>query len=140
MLGVWLPAPVPTSRARLIGARFGRWREEIFVRARGLTLRYSLLLSVWVDTSAKHIFDYFGAFVHEPIVLSFFPPTCIGHTVAILLHDYWAIYDPPSTPLLYALHRTILVITISCRGLAATQYQDRNEQGQRGGGRHARAR
>jgi len=40
---------------RLIGARFGRWREERFGRARCLTLRYSLLLSVWVDPSAEHI-------------------------------------------------------------------------------------
>ena len=39
---------------RLIGARLGRWREEIFGRARCLTLRYSLLLSVWVDPSAEH--------------------------------------------------------------------------------------
>jgi len=39
---------------RLIGARFGRWREERFGRARCLTLRYSLLLSVWVDPSAEH--------------------------------------------------------------------------------------
>jgi len=41
----------------LIGARFGRWREEIFGRARCLTLRYSLLLSVWVDPSAEHTCD-----------------------------------------------------------------------------------
>ena len=39
---------------RLIGARFGRWCEERFGRARCLTLRYSLLLSVWVDPSAEH--------------------------------------------------------------------------------------
>jgi len=30
-----------------------RWREERFGRARCLTLRYSLLLSVWVDPSAE---------------------------------------------------------------------------------------
>ena len=28
--------------------------------------------------------------------LSFPAPTCIGHPDAILLHDYWAVYDPPS--------------------------------------------
>jgi len=39
---------------RLIGARFGRWREERFGRARCLTLRYSVLISVWVDPSAEH--------------------------------------------------------------------------------------
>jgi len=32
----------------------GRWRGEIFGRYRCLTLRYSLLLSVWVDPSAEH--------------------------------------------------------------------------------------
>jgi len=40
---------------RLVGARFGRWREERFGRVRCLTSRYSLLLSVWVDPSAEHI-------------------------------------------------------------------------------------
>jgi len=40
----------------LIMARFGRgrWRGERFGRYRCLTLRYSLLLSVWVDPSAEH--------------------------------------------------------------------------------------
>ena len=37
------------------------------------------------------IFVYFGAIVHESTILSFPPPTCIGHTVAMLLHDYWAV-------------------------------------------------
>jgi len=53
---------------------------------------------------------YFSSFVHESIVLSFFRPACIAHTVAIVLHGYWAIYNPPSTSLLYARHFTILVI------------------------------
>jgi len=60
------------------------------------------------------IFLYFDSFVHESIVLSFLPPICIGHTVAILLRASWAVYDPSSTSLLYALHHTILVKTISC--------------------------
>ena len=33
----------------------GRWRGERFGRYRCLTLRYSLLLSVWVDPSAEHM-------------------------------------------------------------------------------------
>ena len=45
--------------------------------------------------SLYKIFFYFEPFVHVSIVLSFFCPACIAHTVAILLHDYWAIYDPP---------------------------------------------
>jgi len=61
-------------------------------------------------------FVHFESFVHESIVLLFLPPTCIAHTVAILLHDYRAIYDPPSTSLLYAIHHTMLVIIISCKG------------------------
>ena len=62
------------------------------------------------------IFVYFEWFVNESIVLSFLPPTCIAHTVAILLHAYWAIYHPPSTSLMYAIHHTILVITILYKG------------------------
>jgi len=49
-------------------------------------------------------------------VLSLPPPTCIAHNVAIRLHDYWAIYDLPSTSPLYAIHHKILLITISCEG------------------------
>ena len=33
--------------------------------------------------------------MHIPIVLSVFRPACIAPTVAIRLHDYWAVYDPP---------------------------------------------
>jgi len=54
--------------------------------------------------------------VHESIVFSFFGATCIVHKVAILLHDYSGIYAPPSTPRLYAIHHTILAITILCKG------------------------
>ena len=44
------------------------------------------------------ILFYFEAVVHESIILLLPPPTCIAHTIAILLHDYCAIYDPPSEP------------------------------------------
>ena len=37
------------------------------------------------------IFFAYESFVHESIVLSFFRPACIAHTVATLLHDYWAV-------------------------------------------------
>jgi len=41
------------------------------------------------------IFVYIKAFVHERII-PFLPlPICIAHTIAILLHGYCAIYDPP---------------------------------------------
>ena len=62
------------------------------------------------------ILFYFESFVHKSIVLSFLPPTCVALTVAILLHDYCKIYDPPSTFLVYATHHTIFAITISCKG------------------------
>jgi len=54
------------------------------------------------------------SFVHESNVHSFFQPAFIAHADAILLHGYWAIYDPSSTSLWYAIHHTILAIAISC--------------------------
>ena len=50
------------------------------------------------------ILFYFEAFVHELIIRALPPPTCIARTIAILSHDYCAIYDPPHTPLLCAIH------------------------------------
>jgi len=71
--------------------------------------------------------------VDGSIVLSFFRPACIAHTVAILLHDYWAIYDPPSTPLVYVIHHTKLAVAISCKGQAKRRplCQDRARVAQR---------
>ena len=60
------------------------------------------------------ILFYFKAFVHESIILSLPPPTRIVRTIAILLHVDCAIYDAPTTPLLYGIHPTILVMAISC--------------------------
>jgi len=62
------------------------------------------------------ILVYFEAFVHESIILLSPPPTCTDRTIAILLHVYCAIYDAPPTPLVYAIHHTLLVMTISCNG------------------------
>jgi len=44
------------------------------------------------------------------------PPSCKAYPIAILLHDYRAIYAPPPTPLLYAIYHTILMMAISCKG------------------------
>ena len=44
------------------------------------------------------------------------PPTRIAHTIALRLHDYCAIYGPPPPPLVHAIHHTILVMAISCKG------------------------
>ena len=88
--------------------------------------------------------------MHKSIVLSFFQRACIAHTVAILLHGYWAIYDPPSTSLWYAIHHTILVITISCKGQGGRLSGEREtrregregkeERTERGEGRYERGR
>jgi len=57
---------------------------------------------------------YFEIFVHESII-RFLPPTCIARAIAIVPHDYCAIYDPrPPTSLLCAIHHTILVMALSC--------------------------
>jgi len=66
------------------------------------------------------ILVYMKAFVHESIILLLPPPTCIACTIAILLHVYCAIYDAPPTPLLYAIHYTILATAISCEGQIGT--------------------
>jgi len=44
------------------------------------------------------------------------PSICIAHILAIRLHYYCAIYDPHLTPLVYAIHHTILAVAISCKG------------------------
>jgi len=63
--------------------------------------------------------------MHEPIVLSCFRRACIAHTVAILLHGYWAIQDPPTTSLVYAIYHTRLVKTISCKGQVTHTHRQR---------------
>ena len=45
------------------------------------------------------------------------PPTCKAYRIAILLHNYCAIYaPPPPPPPVDAMHHTILVMAISCKG------------------------
>jgi len=67
--------------------------------------------------------------VHHPCIA---PPTCRAYPIAILLHDYCAIYDPPPTPLLYAIHHTILVMAMSCKG-PPTNHPPRRQQPARHG-------
>ena len=62
------------------------------------------------------IFVDFNAFVNEPIIILLPPPICNAHTVAIVLHDYCGRYAPPPTLLLYAIHHTISVMAILCKG------------------------
>jgi len=49
------------------------------------------------------IFVYFESFVHESTIVCPPPPTCIAHPGAIPLHDYCAVYGPPSD-LLFVSH------------------------------------
>ena len=69
--------------------------------------------------SLYKILFHVAALVWESIILVLLPPTCKAYPIAILLHDFCAIYDPPPTPLLYAIRHTILVMTISCKGQRA---------------------
>jgi len=48
-------------------------------------------------------------------------PTCIAHPGAQLMHEHWEVYDSPSISLVYAIHHTLLVITISCKGQPNTR-------------------
>jgi len=41
---------------------------------------------------------YFDAFVHDSIIRSLAPPTCIARTIAIPLYLHCAIYDALPTP------------------------------------------
>ena len=49
------------------------------------------------------------------------PPTCTVNTITILLHDYCATYDAPRRPPLYAIHKIILALAISCIGQPRAQ-------------------
>jgi len=46
------------------------------------------------------------------------PPSCKAYPIAMLLHDYCTIYNPRTSPLVYAIHHAILAIAISCKGQA----------------------
>jgi len=44
------------------------------------------------------------------------PQRCKAYPIAILLHGHCSIYAPPPTPPLYAIHHTLLVMAIWCKG------------------------
>jgi len=81
--------------------------------------RKHLLVAV-LGVGLYKIFVHFKAFVHESVILLSPSPTCNAHTIAIRLRDYCAIYDPHPTPLVYAIHHTILAVAISCEGEAGS--------------------
>jgi len=51
-----------------------------------------------LELGLYEILFYFRALVHESIILFLPPPTCIAHTVAILLQYHCAIFEPSSDP------------------------------------------
>jgi len=79
------------------------------------------LLAAGLQLGLYKTLFHFEAVMWESIVLLLPPPTCTARTNAILLHVYCARYDAPPTPPLYAIHYTILVMAISCKGQVITQ-------------------
>ena len=66
-----------------------------------ISLLYSLrraLLARAPHIGLYNIHFYLEVFVHESIIFLPSPHTYICHTIAILLHDYCAIYDLPLDP------------------------------------------
>jgi len=62
------------------------------------------------------IFVYFEAAVHDPTILSPPPPPALPTLVQYYCTIIGQYTTPPPTSRLYAIHHTILVITISCKG------------------------
>jgi len=67
------------------------------------------------------IFFLFKTLLWESIILVSPHPTCKAYPIAILVHDHWAIYALLPTPLLYAVHHTILVMAMQYRVEAETR-------------------
>jgi len=62
--------------------------------------------------------------VNHPFIVR--PPTSKAYRIALLLHDYCAIYALPPTPLhVYAVYHAILVMAISCKTQSALQLTGR---------------
>jgi len=59
----------------------------------------------------------FKALLWESIILLFPPPMLQRLPIAIPLHDHCTMHAFPPTSLLYAIHHTMLVMAISCKGL-----------------------
>jgi len=69
--------------------------------------------------SLYKILFYFIALLWESFILLLPPPSRTTYPIAILLHDEWAIYPPPTpTPPIFVIHHTILAVAILCIGQA----------------------
>jgi len=87
------------------------------VESEHVDLLYKLNKRGWVQGWALHaivLLQGLCARINHPFILP--PPACIARTIAVLLHVYCAIYDTPPTPLVYAIHNSILAMAISCKG------------------------
>ena len=129
MLSVWVD-PHPPSIACVLRVRVHRLGVGGLVgldaRLHGLLDLRQVVHGLGVDrdetlhkgkeVGVYKIWFHFAAFMWESIICLLPPPICIVRTIAILLHVYCARYDAPPTPPLYAIHRTMLEITISCKG------------------------
>ena len=123
--GEWLPpggissiSEAPVADRALLATPCGLLLNEL-VHAPAATLRpIEAMLELAQVFSLYKIFVHSKASLHSSIILVLPPPTCFAHTIAILSYDFCAIYDPPTTTLLYAIHHTIVVMAISCKDQA----------------------
>ena len=76
------------------------------------------------------ILFHFKALLWESTILLVPPSTCKAYPIAILLHEHCATYAPPHCPPpFYAIHHTILVIAISCKGQGWSQLASSSPSG-----------
>jgi len=93
--------------------RRGRRRRA----ARGRGRHQSVRLEALSDERHRLAFTRYCFTLLWESIIRFLPPTtCKAYPIAILLHDVCAIYAAPSTPPLYGIYHTILVVVISCEG------------------------
>ena len=83
-------------------------------RTLSCTSRHICASSAWPLQEIRSLQSNLALFNHPCIA----PSICIAYTIAILSHDYCAIYDPHSTRLVYAIHHTILAVAIARKGQA----------------------
>jgi len=81
-----------------------------------MDVRMDLLTLYALRISPYKILFHFKALLEESIIILSPPNTCKAYPIAILLHAHCAIYAPPPTSLFYAIHHTISVMAISCKG------------------------
>jgi len=108
-------------------------RRELTRRKHQVRARYQIRANAllcwrwlrWVPSTSGPIFlvislykilFHVNALLWESIILLLAPPSCKAYPIAIQLHDHRAIYAPPPTPPLYAVHHTLSVMAILCKG------------------------